>query len=171
MLGLALLLWASPVLAAPAEYGEPSWRWRRLTVSGAEGPLVAVARDASTGRVAVADPRGALLGDWPSSAEAPVNWRRAARVAGVSDIHFDRSGALWIASLTGLWRLDDGGRLEDRSPGPSDAARRILRVSSLGRLHVATGSGGAFVSSDGLAWRRLRDGLPSGAFQAVAVAF
>jgi hypothetical protein len=168
-LGLALLVWPRQVGAAPAEYGEPGWRWRHLTVSGAEGPLVAVAVDASSDRVAVADPRGALLASWPGSADDPVGWRRAARVAGVSDLHFDGLGALWIASLTGLWRLDAGGRLEDRSPGPGDAARRILRVSSSGGLHVAAGAGGAFVSSDGLAWRRLRDGLPSGAIQAVAV--
>ena len=166
---LAGTLWPSPALAVRVDHAELDFRWHRLTVSGAEGPLLAVARDDSTGRVAVADPRGALLGEWPPSAEAPFGWRRAARVAGVSDLHFDEVGALWIASLTGLWHLDVGGRLQDRSPAPGDAARRILRVGSLGGLHVAVGAGGAFASGDGVAWRRLKNGLPSGAFQAVAV--
>ena len=153
----------------PAEYADPGWNWRRLTVSGAEGPLIAVALDSSRGRVAVADSHGALLAAWPLAAGEPVGWRRAARVDGISDLHFDGSGALWIASLNGLWRLDAGGRLEDRSPGAGAAARRILRVTSSGDLHVAAGAGGAFVSHDGFAWRRLGDGLPHGIVQAAAL--
>jgi len=88
----------------------------------------------------------------------------------VTDLQFDEGGALWIASLSGLWRLGVAGRLEERSPGPGEAARRVLRFASRGGLRVAAGDGGAFVSAADARWQRIRGGLPMASVQAVALA-
>ena len=152
-------------LAAPLQASSAQWRWRKVPVPGGEGPLHAVALDVPTRRVAVADARGALLGRWPLSSGDPEGWRRVARVEAITDLHFDDGGALWIASLSGLWRLGSGGRLEERSPGAGDDARRVLRFVSQGGLRVAAGAGGAFISEPGSGWRRLTQGLPVGSFQ------
>jgi hypothetical protein len=162
---LVLLL----ALAAPLQASTAQWHWRKVQVPGAEGPLHAVALDVPTRRVAVADRQGALLGRWPLSSGDAEDWRRVARVEAVTDLHFDDRGALWIASLSGLWRLGSGGRLEERSPGAGGDARRVLRFTSLGGLHVAAGAGGAFISMPGSAWQRLSRGLPMGSFQAAAL--
>jgi len=173
----AVLAWAAfarvPVAeAAPAEAGLSAWRWRKVQGTGAEGPLHAVALDRFRGRVALADGRGVRLTRWPLSSGEP--WRRAARVEAVTDLHFDEGGALWIASLSGLWRLGPAGRLEERSPGPGEAARRVLRFASSAGLRVAAGEGGAFisgaVSGADSTWRRIGGGLPMAPFQGLALA-
>ena len=156
--------------AAPAEIGPSAWRWRKVQGTGADGPLHAVALDRSGHRVAVADGRGALLARWPLSSGDPQGWRRVARVEAVTDLHFDAEGALWIASLSGLWRLGPAGRLEERSPGPGEDARRVLRIVSLGGLRVAAGAGGVFLSGPGSGWQRATGGLPLASFQAAALA-
>lgn len=150
--------------------GSEAWLWQKVTVAGAEGPLLAVTADPSGSRVAVADAQGALLGNWTDPGAGPGGWRRVARVGGIRDLHFDGDGALWIASLEGLWHLDPAGRLEERSPGPGQAARRVARVISSGELRVAVGAGGAFLSTGGGGWRRLLDGLPLGSFHAAGLA-
>ncbi len=146
------------------------WLWQKVIVAGAEGPLLAVTADPSGSRVAVADAQGALLGKWTDPSAGPGGWRRVARVRGIRDLHFDGDGALWIASLEGLWHLDAAGRLEERSPGPGEAARRIARVISSGELRVAVGAGGAFLSAGGGAWEHLLEGLPLGGFHAAGLA-
>ncbi|MDG2334131.1 MAG: hypothetical protein P8Q97_07905 [Myxococcota bacterium] len=149
---------------------EEAWLWQKVSVAGAEGPLLAVTVDPSGSRVAVADAQGALVGTWTDPSVGPGGWRRVARVGGIRDLHFDGDGALWIASLQGLWHWNPAGRLEERSPGPGEAARRIVRVISSGELRVAVGAGGAFLSTGGGGWRRLLDGLPLGSFHAVGLA-
>ena len=135
--------------------GSEPWHWQKVTVAGAEGPLLAVTAEPSGSRVAVADAQGALLGKWTDASAGPGGWRRVARVRGIRDLYFDGDGALWIASSEGLWHLDAAGRLEERSPGPGEAARRISRVIASGELRVAVGAGGAFLSEVGGSWRRL----------------
>jgi len=156
--------------AASAEAGPSAWHWRKVQGTGADGPLHAVALDRSGQRVAVADGRGALLARWPLSSGDPQGWRRVARVEAVTDLHFDAGGALWIASLSGLWRLGPDGRLEERSPGPGEDARRVLRIVSLGGLRVAAGAGGVFLSGPASTWQRATGGLPLASFQAAALA-
>ena len=150
--------------------GSEPWHWQKVTVAGAEGPLLAVTAEPSGSRVAVAAAQGALLGKWTDASAGPGGWRRVARVRGIRDLYFDGDGALWIASSEGLWHLDAAGRLEERSPGPGEAARRISRVIASGELRVAVGAGGAFLSEGGGSWRRLIDGLPLGSFHAAGLA-
>lgn len=143
----------------------PVWRWRRiaLSASGQGQGIAAVAVEPRRGgRIAVGDGAGVAL-------QAPgERFRFAARVADVSDLAFDAQGGLWVASLSGLWRLERDGRLLDRSPAPGEAARTVHRVHVSGDWVVAATEAGAWASLDGRAWVRLADGLPGGPVTAIA---
>jgi hypothetical protein len=149
------------------EWSVPVWRWLRVPVnaSGQGQGVLAVAVEAKPeGRVAIGDLEGVSL------RTSNGRFRFAARVTGVTDLAFAADGSLWIASLSGLWRLDPDGRLADRSPAPGAPARLIRRVlvAPAGFIAVAS-EAGAWVSVDGVAWRRLADGLPRGPVSALAL--
>jgi hypothetical protein len=80
-----------------------------------------------------------------------------------------RGPALWIGSVSGLWRLSADGALADRSPAPGPASRWIRRVITGDGFVAAATEAGAWVSADGRAWSRLSDGLPAGPVSAVAI--
>jgi len=168
---LALVALLTVPSAATAVSGEPSvsrhpvaaktsWQWRRMPSRGGaagEGLTAVAALPVSSGAwVAVGDAQGV-------SVRPPgESFRFAARVSLVTDLQFGPDAALWIASLKGLWRLSPDRRLEDRSPGLGEAARRVRRLAiRAGMIVVATDAGG-YVSSDGGNWERLGNGLPSG---------
>jgi len=156
---------------ATAVSGEPSgsrhpvaassfWHWRQVPSRGGaagEGLTAVAALPVSSGVwVAVGDAEGV-------SVRPPgESFRFAARVSVVTDLQFGPDAALWIASLSGLWRLSRDGRLEDRSAGLGEAARRVRRLAMRAGMMVLATDAGAYVSPDGGSWVRLGDGLPSG---------
>ncbi|MFP6641803.1 MAG: hypothetical protein VCC04_16280, partial [Myxococcota bacterium] len=133
-----------------------------------EGPVSAVAWHAASERMAIGDGQGVSLRALASS-DAATPWRRFSGVGAVADLAFETGGALWVAANRGLWLLSEDGRLEDRSPGVGEAARRMHRVRVLGALRVAVGDGGAFASLDGRVWQRLGRGLPIGPIYSLAL--
>ncbi len=136
------------------------------------GPIRALAASTNGDRLALGDPDGALLISLPTlgrESESIRRWRRFAGVGGVNDLHFDSAGILWIASETGLWRLDAEGRLEDRSPGTGQAAHRVNRVRSAAGIQVVASDGGAFLARADSPWRRLDDGIPRGPVRGLAL--
>lgn len=193
----ALLVTPAPAVAVEAVSAQPgdalqsSWQWRRTSAPGGVGSegltAVAALSDGAGGAwVAVGGAQGVAV-------RAPGHpFRFAARVALVTDLHFDSAGGLWITSLKGLWHLSSDGRLEDRSPGPGEVARRVRRLalacmpqhgtdfrrgaqrpgdecgSGAGTMALATDAG-AYVSRDGHSWQRLGNGLPSGSVSSVAL--
>lgn len=160
LLGLGLT--AVMVLSnAVAHAASVSWRRSRL-LAGVRSPS-AIAYDARGGRLAVGDATGIYLGDPGGSLQ------RVARRAEVRDLAFLADGSLLVATADGLFALDRDGRLEDRSPRAGDAARSIHRIARSEELVAIATAGGAYLSSDGVAWVRIRGALPSGSVESVAL--
>ncbi len=189
--GLSLwLALAAGAPASPVAHFAEGWHWRRGETPSRGEPVTALAIDAERGRLALGDSHGVLLrrlaqpapaladGPAPAFTDGPATaspdalapaWRRWPSVGAVNDLHFDADGALWIASERGLWRLAGESRLENRSPAPGEIARRVHRIRSLAGLWVAASDAGAFVSANGVAWRRILHGLPASPVTAVAL--
>jgi hypothetical protein len=125
--------------------------------------VLAIAVDPDSGDVAFGDERGA------SRARAGEPPRLVARTAPVGDLAFDRSGALWIATLDGLWRQAEGEAVADRSPAPGEAARRIRRVATSSDAVAVASDAGVFATLDRTSWARADGAAPSGEAAAVAL--
>ncbi len=166
---------ASTSLAAAADPRSLHWRAAQR-LPGLE-QVQALAVDAASGDVAIGDERGLLLGRGVptfavmGAALDALEWRRFAATGPVRDLHFDGSGALWIASLEGLWRLEPGGRLTDRSPAGAEPGRIVTRVLSRGSVVVAATGEGAFVGGfdAGAPWQKVQAGVPQGAATSLAI--
>ncbi len=149
-----------------ANSGAGNWRWRwsqQASTAGEKG-VRALAVDPLRPRLAVGGTRGVAL----RNLQPPAR-ERSVRVADVRDLRFDPDGALWIAAVTGLWRLDQQGQLENRSPAPGEAVRSTRRVRVSETLRVVATDGGAFLSVDGARWLRLDAAFPMGGVSAVAL--
>jgi hypothetical protein len=150
---------------------EVSLRWRRLALPNADAPTTAVAVDRDGLRLAVGDREGVLVRALGPEGELDqgARWSRRITAGAVTDLAFASDGALWIATLRGLWRLDESLRLEDRSPAPGDAPRLVHRVLEARGVWVAATEAGAYVSHDGVAWRHIVDGAPSAPMRGIAM--
>ena len=156
---VALLIVASLARAEP-----DGVRWRRESWGQRGRPVLAVALDDRTGEVAFGDELGA------SRAVAGSPGRRVARTAAVTDLVFDREGALWIATRNGLWQHARGAPVAaDRSPAPGEAARHVYRLAAAGSALAVASEAGAFVSIEGSPWARVGRGAASGSARAVAL--
>jgi len=165
--------------AGDAWAGEPgTWQWKRIDVDSiaavGSAALTALAVDPPSGRVALGHTHGVAIGLGSGGAGRAAglrSWRftSAARLTAVTDLHFARDGALWIATLDGLWRLDSSGELRDRSPAPGDAAHRVRRVRSADALLAAGTDAGVYLSRDGEIWQALNGDMPSGGVVALAL--
>jgi len=166
-------------LAAGAARGEPrapDWRWQRSPSATRGAPLTALALAPAGDRLALGSDEGVSVGrieipgvEVDSGALPVTDLRRWPAVGSVRDLAFAQDESLWIGTETGLWHLAPDARLEQRTPGAGETARRILRVqSAAGWVGLAT-EAGAYLSRDGRRWRRLIDGLPSGAVTTVAL--
>ncbi len=96
-------------------------------------------------------------------------FRFAARAEGVADLHFGPEGSLWIASLSGLFELSREGRRVDRTPGPGEGVQAARRIAVSGSLLLVGTDDGAWISADGVSWRRVAQGLPDGPVPVVAI--
>jgi hypothetical protein len=158
---ILLVLAALPVPAAGLD-GRPTLRWELAAGAAGAGPPEALAVDATRGRLAVGDRRGVLVGSGPGSLT------RVVHRGPVQDVLFLPDGNLLAATAGGLFHRDAEGRVTDRTPAPG--ARDVARVASAGDWIAVATAGGAYVSRDLSAWRRLDAELPSGAVQALAFA-
>lgn len=160
--------------------GDSAVRALAVATSAVDDPGVAVAGIGL--RIATGGQDGATLGRYSSlvrlrSVDGDPSGRvadahRLAQLARVQDLHFARDGALWIATAGGLWRLDpadSGGRLEDRSPGGGEAARRVRMVVSHSGVTVVATEAGAYATIDGRSWLHLNGNLPLGPIAALAL--
>jgi len=75
----------------------------------------------------------------------------------VSDLLYDESGGLWVATQDGLWWRGEGpGRpLLDASPGLGEAARRVHRLARAGEVLAVATDAGVFVAWHGVGWQRV----------------
>ena len=139
-------------------------RWSREPWGQGGRPVLAIALDPRTGEVAFGDARGA------SRAAVGEPGRKVARTAPVTDLVFDATGALWIATVNGLWHQSKGASAAaDRSPAPGEAARRVHRVAVADRIVAVASGAGVFVSPDGTRWSRIDGAAPRGPVSSIAL--
>jgi hypothetical protein len=161
-LAAVLALWFSAARAAEARELPPlQWRSARVGVR-AEG-VAALAAEPGTGRLAVGDERGVLIGR-PGQV-----FRRVLHRGPVLDLAFLPEGALLAASERGLYRIEGGVAGAQIAPGPGDGARAVRRIAAIPGLFALATDDGIFVSRDARAWQRLTGALPGGAASAVAL--
>jgi len=157
-LSLALVL----VIGTPATADSPL-RWQRASLPARGLAVTAVAADPPSGRLAAGDEGGVWLRGPGRS------WRRAARLEAVADLAFAADGALWIASVVGLWRLGPDGRLEERTPAAGESARRAARVATRGAFVAVATEAGAFASRGGRRFARVPQTLSGRPVAALAL--
>ncbi|HET6304783.1 MAG TPA: hypothetical protein VFG80_08375 [Myxococcota bacterium] len=150
-------------LAVRPSVADPSVRWERAPAVVGTGGGAALATHEATGRLALGDERGVLVG------ESPGSLRRVARHGPVRDLAFLPDATLLVATERGLFHVDRDGRETDRSPAPGTRARLVVRVAAAGDLVVAASAAGAFVSRDARTWQRIDAGLPEGSADALAL--
>ncbi|MBW2269373.1 MAG: hypothetical protein JRH16_12430 [Deltaproteobacteria bacterium] len=141
----------------------PAVGWRIVTPIS-EG-RVALAFDPGSGRLAVGDARGLVIGT-PGEALRRVPLRGPVR-----DVAFVAGAASWLLAATdaGLFRIDAGASLRAIALAPGHAAREVVRIATQsGAVALAT-AGGVFVSSEGTVWQRASRRWPSDAASAVAL--
>ena len=165
ILGLALA-------AAPPASGELAQRLVfRPLARGLHGQAVsALAIESASGRLAIGDSRGVLLGG------AGGNFRRVMRRGPVRDLAFvspasdaQQSPVLLAATARGLYRIDAGSRVVSLATRPGQAANDVRRIAvAAGVAAVATGAG-VFLSRDARRWERLSSTLPTGTASSVAL--
>jgi hypothetical protein len=148
--------------AAPAEPEPPaSLAWRRVADLPRVEGATALAVDAATGEVAVADASGVLR---VRSGGRP---ERILRRSEVRDLAYLEGGDLLAATAHGLYHIEVSGRVRHVSPGPG-AERRPLRVSAARGLILLGTEGGAFWSVDARRWWPVSN-LASGPVAAAAI--
>jgi hypothetical protein len=150
-------------LATRASGADPGVRWERAPSVADAGAGAALATHEASGRLALGDARGVLVG------ESPATLRRVARRGPVRDVAFLPDATLLVATERGLFHVDRDGRETDRSPAPGTRARGVVRVAATGDLVVAATGAGAFASRDARSWVRVDAGLPEGAAEALAL--
>ncbi len=148
-------------IATPAM--APSPAFVRSALGPEAGAVRALAREAATGRVAVAAERAVLVRE-ADGRVGPVLHRGV-----VSALAFEPGGALWIGAEDGLFRVDTEGRQESRPVAPGAEARAVLALGvDAGAVVVGT-QAGAFASMDGARFAALSGGLRAGPVSAVAL--
>ncbi len=157
------VLAALVTLAVRPSGADPSVRWERAPSIADAGAGAALATHETTGRLALGDERGVLVGADPGSL------RRVARHGPVRDLVFLPDATLLVATERGLFHVDRDGRETDRSPAPGTRARGVVRIAAAGELVVAASGAGAFVSRDARTWQRIDAGLPEGPAEALAL--
>jgi hypothetical protein len=161
ILGIGLV--AGAALARAGAAGEaPGVDWRRVAGPGTRGDALAVAAGQAGEPIAVADAEGVWL-------RRGGRWQRSDVRGAVRDLAIGADGAVWIAGERGLLRLDPSGRVEDRSPGAGARDRDLARVAAAGGVVAAAGAGGVFVGPQAGPLSAVRDGLPAGAVDAIAL--
>jgi hypothetical protein len=161
VVGLGLL--AGVALARAAAAGEaPELEWRRVAGPGTRGDALAVAAGTGGEPVAVADADGV----WTRRGG---RWQRADVRGAIRDLAVGADGAVWIAGERGLLRLEPSGRVADRSPGAGARDRDLARVAAAGGAVAAAGAGGLFVGPEAGPLASVRDGLPGGPVDAIAL--
>jgi hypothetical protein len=150
-------------LAVRPSGADPGVRWERAPSIADAGAGAALATHEATGRLALGDERGVLVG------ASPGTLRRVARHGPVRDLAFLPDATLLVATERGLFHVDRDGRETDRSPAPGIRARGVVRVAAAGGLVVAASGAGAFVSRDARTWQRIDAGLPEGPAEALAL--
>jgi hypothetical protein len=157
------VLAALVALAVRPSGAAPSVRWERAPAAVGAGAGAALAVHEASGRIALGDERGVLVG------ESPESLRRVARHGPVRDLGFLSDGTLLVATERGLFHLDREGRESDRSPAPGARARTVTRLATAGGLVVVATAAGAFFSGDARGWQRIDAGLPEGPADALAL--
>ena len=148
-------------VAPPADAATPTLALSPLAPEG--GAVRALAREAGTGRIAVAAGRGVLVRE-ADGRVGPVLQRGVA-----SALAFEPGGALWIGTENGLVRIDTEGRHETRAVAPGTEARGVLALAVDGAAVVVGTQAGAFASLDGGRFTALSGGLRAGPVSAVAL--
>jgi hypothetical protein len=162
LLAAILALW--PLVARAAGAGElRPLQWRPAVVGLRARGVAALALEPGTGRLAVGDAQGVLIGR-PGQV-----FRRVLHRGPVLDIAFLPEGALLAATERGLYRIEGDAVSAQIAPGPGDRARAVRRIAAIPGLFAVATDGGLFVSRDGRAWQRLTGALPGGAATAVAL--
>ncbi len=162
----AQLARGADVASAPAPYGITSWQslyWQRVASSTSGEGVSALAVEPGTGRLAIGDARGALIG---ANGEG---FRRVLARGPVNDLAFLSEGVLLAATDAGLFRVEDEGRVEALALGLGESARAAHRLAVAAGVVAAATAGGAFLSRDGRQWESLAGSLPSGAASAIAL--
>ena len=139
------LPWAQPGLADPQP---ASLRFERVAdpAPGDPATVLAVAGD---GRIAIGGPRGVRV---LSPGGAPESWLRRGPVV---DLAFLDRGALLVATVDGLYRVDSPGRAvrEHLLPG---GELPVARLAVQGGTAVAASASGVYLRTAGARWRPLR---------------
>jgi hypothetical protein len=149
-LGLAVMLWLVPWPAKAVLDTAPVSieSWRRLESVGGRGQQPDALAQSESGDVAVGDLAG--ISWWRDQV------RERAVLPFVRDLAFDSRGVLWIATLDGLYFWHRSDRPTPRRLPGGEASNRIHRIAvSQSGMLVATGAG-AFWSSEGEIFQRLR---------------
>jgi len=161
-LAMMLALWPSGARAGEAAE-LPPLQWRSAVVGLRAKGVAALAAEPGTGRLAVGDEQGVLIG------RSTGAFRRVLHRGPVLDLAFLPEGALLAATDRGLYRIEGDAGGVRVGPGPGDGARRVRRIAAIAGLTAVATDDGIFVSRDARVWQRLTGALPGGAATAVAL--
>jgi hypothetical protein len=163
-LWLATMLALWPSAARAAETSElPPLEWRSAVVGLRAKGVAALAAEPGTGRLAVGDEQGVLIG------RPGRPFRRVLYRGPVLDLAFLAEGALLAATERGLYRIEGDAGGVQLGPGPGEGARSVRRIAAIAGLVAVATDDGIFVSRDTRVWQRLTGALPGGAATAVAL--
>ncbi len=140
--------------------------WRSLAAPVRGGEIAALAFDQASGRLALGDLRGVLVGTPGGSFE------RRLRRGLVRDLAFIRDAggvSLLAATARGLFRVEPGGAVVEVSPGPGATARAGNRLAVAADWIAVASDDGVFLSRDGRTWLRPATAFPAGPATAVAL--
>ena len=140
--------------------------WRSVAAPVRGGEIAALAFDRASGRLALGDLRGVLVGPPGGSFE------RRLRRGLVRDLAFIRDAggvSLLAATARGLFLVEPGGAVVEVSPGPGATARAGNRLAVAGDWIAVASDDGVFLSRDARRWVRPATAFPAGPATAVAL--
>jgi len=140
--------------------------WRSVAAPVRGGEIAALAFDRASGRLALGDLRGVLVGPPDGSFE------RRLRRGLVRDLAFIRDAggvSLLAATARGLFLLEPSGGVVEVSPGPGVAARAGNRLAIADGWIAVASDDGVFLSRDARRWLRPATAFPAGPATAVAL--
>ena len=140
--------------------------WRSVAAPVRGGEIAALAFDPPSGRLALGDLRGVLVGPPDGSFE------RRLRRGMVRDLAFLRDAggvSLLAATARGLFLVEPSGDVVEVSPGPGVTARAGNRLAVAGGWIAVASDDGVFLSRDARRWLRPATAFPAGPATAVAL--